>query len=227
MVAKVTQNPSSNDSVAVALLCSYPQKWLKKLDINSNLLASLNEVTAYVELFTNDCIEIESVLSTLAAIGLHAYETNNNWNHCIRCGCDSIEVNTGIIEINNGSLFTEDRSKMFRYASIATDPFDALLRYWYIAEHMYDDLIYSNVNNLLQATIRPPRFGRAISELTVEGTCAKETFIKNMSNNSITQLILNVGSSNLITSANAAMSLLLNNISSVSFWNKTTPSSQK
>lgn len=227
LVAKVTQCPDFSDKIASALLCTYPKKWLKNLDINNDLFVSLDELTGYVHLKTNDPLVIEGVLTTLSSIGLHAFENVDEWNHSIRIGCSSIQQSPGVIQINSKPSMTVERARMYRFASIATDPFDAILRYWHVVEHTYDDLIYSNLQSILATSPRPSRFGKQVQELTGEAKCAKEVFVQLISDASFQQLCTSVQGNALEHSVVAVVGLLGGDIHAYSFWNKGTPSNGK
>ncbi|MFM9329000.1 hypothetical protein [Paenibacillus mesotrionivorans] len=220
-VAEVNQTVDYSDPIIAEMLFMFPDTWIKKIDFTNDLTASIIEVSAYVIFFTTDEGEIENVLLALASVGLHAFEKLGKWCHSLEVGCENIQATPGVIETSPSLRFSLERSKMFRFASSAYDPFDALIRYWHIIEHMFDDLIFENVNDLLATSPRPMKFGRKIQDIAKEGDCAKEIFIRYFDDTSFHLLVNFVNRNGLQAEIMNAITILGNQTTPLAFWGKT------
>lgn len=219
-IAEVVQDIDYNDPVIAELLFSYPTSWIKNLDFSNDLTTSLKEIAGYVTFCTTNESHIEMVLLALSSVGLHAFESIGNWCHSLEVGCRLIETAPGVIDVTCTPRFSVDRARMFRFACHAHDPFDALIRYWHIVEHMYDDLIYDSVQNLLAASNRPKRFGKTIQDTASEATCAREVFKKYIDDTSYSSLVQFFNRNSLETHIISATTILGAQPGQLAFWNK-------
>lgn len=219
-IAEVNQTVNYNDPIVAELLFTFPELWIKNIDFSNDLTASLVEITGYATFYTEDQSEIESVLLALASVGLHAFEKLGNWCHSLEVGCHLLEITPGLVEVNCTPRFNLERARMFRFACSAHDPFDAIIRYWHIVEHMYDDLIYDSISSLLAVTPRQLKFGKSIQDIASETKCAREIFIRNIDDVSFNSLIQFVNRNGLQTHITNAVTILGGQIGQMAFWNK-------
>ncbi|WP_239615469.1 hypothetical protein [Cohnella mopanensis] len=217
-VAEVIQNPLCSDEVVCKFILKNPSEWIVRFNSSGNLIDSISSFAGYVRLFTQSEIEIEAVLLELSAIGLHAFKPRSKWNHSINNGCAQIEddIIPGLVSLSIPTDFSIERSRMFRFASIAEDPFDAILRYWHIVEHMFDNLVEYLITDFVTTTPRADKFSRKVSQAITEASCAKEILVHRITSSSYNEIISFVDPSFKLKIENTAS---IAGTSDFKFWN--------
>jgi len=180
-VAEVVQNPSYDDEVFCMFILNNPKNWISRYNPNGDFTESISPFVGYVRFYTDVEEEIETILLKLSIVGLHAFKPRENWSHTIDHGCSHIEDSPHVVMIGIPKDFSMERSRMFRFATIADDPFDAILRYWHVVENMFDNLVEFILTDFVTVSPRPDKFSRNVSRNITEASCAEKIFENRLS----------------------------------------------
>lgn len=229
IVAEIVQKPDyDTDPIAIALLLAYPNFWFRNFNPSTTyFLDSLEPMVGYIKFDMQSHLR-EIILSKLCSIGLHAFQSISSNLHPIKevgCSCivndptyhpSEILINAPKLKSQKSKENFLQRLKMYRFACVADDPFDALIRYWHVVEHFFDDLIVDQVTEMIEN--RPNQFIKKIQKASGEMQCAEELFATKITDAVYQEFDNFLGNHNLMPAISTAANIIGKN--DYAFWNK-------